>query len=38
LTVVAEKALYAPTVSPEELEHAREAFKGLRTTYVEAPL
>jgi hypothetical protein len=38
LTVVAEKTLYAPTVSPEELEHAREAFKDLRTAYVEAPL
>ena len=38
LTVVTEKALYAPAVSPEELEHAREAFKGLRTAYVEAPL
>jgi hypothetical protein len=35
LTVVAEKALYAPSVSSEELEYAKKAFEGLRTAYVE---
>ncbi len=35
LTVVAEKVLYSPAVSSEELEYARKAFEELRTAYVE---
>jgi len=38
VTMAAEKAVYSPTVSAEELESARRAFEEFRVVYVEASL